>query len=80
MKAMIDVLRECRIVMDQGANVEAIVRLLRDEGLSKVHSIKVLVDLGLADMGEAKRVVHRSPTWADVRERDDDFQQKLGEP
>jgi hypothetical protein len=25
------------------------------------------------NLGEAKRLVHCSPTWADVRQRDDEF-------
>lgn len=79
MKAMDDVLSKCRAVLGRGGSAEDIVRLLRDQGCSKVHSMKALVELGLADLGDAKRIVHGSPTWADVREQHDEFQRKLEE-
>lgn len=79
MNTMGDVLSRCRAVLEQGGCVEDVVRLLRDQGLSKVHSMKMLVDLGLADLGEAKRIVHESATWGDIRARDDDFQRNFGE-
>jgi hypothetical protein len=78
MNAMNDVLRECRNLRDHGASVEEVIRALRERGLSKVHSMKALVDLGITDLGDAKHVVHESSTWADVRERDEEFQRKLG--
>ena len=73
------VLRECREKLARGEKLEEIIRTLRNGGFSKVHSIKALVDLGQADMKEAKRIVHSSQTWADVRERDEEFQRKLEE-
>jgi hypothetical protein len=30
-------------------------------------------------MNEAKHIVHNSPTWADVRARDEEFHRKLDE-
>ena len=69
-----DVMKECRDLLASGAAVEQIISILRERGFSKAHSIKVLVDLGQADMNEAKGIVHKSPTWADVRERDEEFQ------
>ncbi|HEY5569055.1 MAG TPA: hypothetical protein VJA26_11180 [Gammaproteobacteria bacterium] len=74
-----EVLRECRDKLARGAMVEDVIRALRDGGFSKVHSIKALVDLGQANMNEAKHIVHNSPTWADVRERDEAFHRKLDE-
>lgn len=72
-----DVLQECREMIARGAELEEIVRILRERGFSKVHSIKALVDLGQASMSAAKAIVHNSPTWADVRERDEEFQRRL---
>ena len=77
MNAMDDVVRECRGLLNCGAPVEELIRALRDRGLSKVHSMKALVDLGIADLREAKQVVHGSATWADVRDRDEAFQRRL---
>jgi hypothetical protein len=72
-----EVMRECRDKLARGAMLEDVIRALRDGGFSKVHSIKALVDLGQANMNDAKSIVHNSPTWADVRERDEAFHQKL---
>ena len=72
-----EVLTECREKLARGEKLEEILRTLRNHGFSKVHSIKALVDLGQANMSEAKHIVHSSPTWADVRERDEEFQRKL---
>jgi len=72
-----DVIEECREMLARGANLEEVIRALRNGGLSKVHSIKALVDLGQANMSESKRIVHNSSTWADVRERDETFQRQL---
>lgn len=74
-----EVLRECRSKIARGEKLEEVVRALRDGGFSKVHSIKALVDLGVTNMSEAKRIVHSSPTWDDVRERDEEFQRRLDE-
>jgi len=79
MSTLEKVLKECRDELLRGANLEDVIRTLRDGGFSKVHSIKALVDLGQANMNEAKHIVHNSQTWADVRERDEEFHRKLDE-
>jgi hypothetical protein len=71
------VLDRCREMLRRGAGIEDVLRELRDGGLSKVHSMKALVDLGYADLAQAKEIVHRSQTWQDVRERDEKFQSGL---
>lgn len=70
-------LLECRKLIGEGASLEAILGILRTAGYSKVHSIKALVDLGQATLGDAKEIVHKSDTWKDVRERDEDFQTRM---
>ena len=77
MRTQDSVLEECRRKLQHGAKLEEIVRTLREGGFSKVQSIKALVDLGQATMAEAKPIVHYSPTWADVRARDEEFHRKL---
>ena len=72
-----DVMDECRKLLAKGTGAEQVIAILRERGFSKVHSIKALVDLGQADMNEAKGIVHNSPTWADVREWDEEFQRRL---
>jgi hypothetical protein len=72
-----NVLSECREMLARGAKLEEIVMVLRQNGFSKVQSIKELIDLKQADAYSGKEIVHNSPTWADVRERDEEFQRGL---
>lgn len=58
-------------------DVDGALRALRDGGYSKVESIVALVRTGSWDMNAAKRCVHESPTWSDVRARDDAFHDRL---
>ncbi len=51
------VLEQCRAMLANGADIESVLCVLRDNGFSKVHSIKALVDLGQVSLAEAKRVV-----------------------
>lgn len=73
------VLSDCRKLLAQGVDRESVLTALRRAGFSKVQSIKALVDLGEATLGEAKEVVHRSETWKDVRERDEASQRSLSD-
>jgi hypothetical protein len=68
-----DGLSRYRNLLQRGAGLEEILGLLRRDGFSKVASIKALVDLGQADIEQAKGIVHESITWEDVRRRDDQF-------
>ncbi|MCA9314827.1 MAG: hypothetical protein KDB73_05000 [Planctomycetes bacterium] len=56
--------------------VDAAVAYLRESGLSKIGSIKLLNECGL-DRTEAKSLIHDSPAWADVGQRDDEFHRRL---
>lgn len=60
-----------------GERWDAILGVLRAEGFSKVDCIKATVDQLRLPLGDAKRIVHDSATWADVRERDDDLLDRL---
>lgn len=71
-------LKECRHMLESGASVEAVISELRIRGMSKVHSIKALVDLGVSDLAVAKQLVHDSIAWTDLRDRDDEFHRTLG--
>lgn len=70
---MNQLLQECRHILERGTGLEAVIGKLRSHGLSKVHSMKALVDLGVADMAQAKLMIHDSPVWADLRARDEEF-------
>jgi ribosomal protein L7/L12 len=56
-----------------GNGKEDLIAYLRAEGGDKIESIAVLREALNVNLGEAKRLVHCSPTWADVRQRDDEF-------
>jgi ribosomal protein L7/L12 len=62
---------DCQQLLEKGQNHEEIIRFLRDQGCSKVRSIGILAELLRVGLGEAKRIVHESRAWADVRERDE---------
>ncbi len=69
------VISRCREMLVDGAEVDTILRELRDAGCSKVQSIKALVELEQASLAEAKTLVHGSNVWDDVFERDSRFQE-----
>lgn len=50
----------------------AVLAQLRSDGFSPVESIKVTRAVLHVSLGEAKQIVHASPTWSDAR---DDFEQ-----
>ncbi len=58
---------------DDRARWDAILATLRAEGFTKVDYIKATVELLRLPLADAKRVVHDSQTWADVRGRDDEW-------
>ena len=58
----------------EGRAVDEILQLLRARGCTKGESAAALLwlpDLGDNPLLSAKRIVHESPAWADVKERDD---------
>lgn len=71
------VIDRAAVLWNRGDRWDAILATLRAEGFSKVDCIKATVDLLRLPLGEAKRVVHDSETWADVRDRDDEWQENL---
>jgi len=62
---------------DDGARWDTILATLRAEGFTKVDCIKATVELLRLPLDDAKRVVHDSETWADVRGRDGEWQDGL---
>ncbi len=72
-----EVLDRAAVLWSEGDRWNAILATLRAEGFSKVDCIKATVDMLRLPLGEAKRVVHESDTWADVRQRDELWQDRL---
>lgn len=52
---------------------------LRKEGFSQAQSVKATVERLGVPLAEAKKIVHLSETWADVRSDNDSFHRELDE-
>jgi hypothetical protein len=57
----------------EGHAWDDIVRILRAEGFSKIESIRATMGLLRVPLAEAKRLIHFSTAWSDVRARDNAF-------
>jgi len=69
--------QHCREMLERGMNHEELVGFLRSSGLSKVTSLPLLVRVLSISLERAKVLVHNSPTWNDVRARDEEFHTSL---
>lgn len=67
----------CKEMLTQGCDLEEILSFLRQNGCSKVYSIRMLTKLKGINLQEAKRIVHFSKTWEDVREEDEEFHDRI---
>ena len=71
------VIERAGVLWDDGDRWDVILARLRAEGFSKIDCIKATVELLRLPLAEAKRIVHDSETWVDVRQRDDEWQDGL---
>jgi adenine C2-methylase RlmN of 23S rRNA A2503 and tRNA A37 len=60
----------CRKMLQDGESMEAILKYLRNETSSKVASTAVLINGLNIHAEEAKRLIHFSEVWRDVKEHD----------
>ena len=67
-------LPKCNEILSQEDDVESVLSFLRQRGCSKLDSIKALIILKGLNLADAKRAVHLSHTWEDVRQRDEEFE------
>ncbi len=65
-------------VVYAAGNVESLLLFLRQQGCSILDCIKVLHSQGVS-LAEAKRRVHLSETWSDIRPQVDDLHDQLQE-
>ncbi len=65
--------KEVTTMADRGEPNETLIAYMRSSGLPKPHSIRLLSIAAHIGLGEAKQIVHFSPTWADRRASDDAF-------
>ena len=80
MQTRSELIDRCRVMIVAGnGSADELIAYLRAEGCHKIESIAVLREALNLNLGDAKRLVHCSPTWADVRERDDELHDQLFE-
>lgn len=60
-------------------DLELAMRRMRSEGFSPIESIKGLMIIADIPLAEAKRTLHLSQTWADLREDQENFHQRLAD-
>jgi ribosomal protein L7/L12 len=53
-----------------GASLDDVIASLRDQGANKIDCIAVIRCVYGLGLQEAKRAVHFSPAWSDVKQRD----------
>lgn len=68
-----------RALLNSDAGVQGAISFLRQQGESKIGSIRILVATGVLPLGEAKRLVHCSETWRDQRDADEALRKSLEE-
>ncbi|PQO32229.1 hypothetical protein DTL21_18545 [Bremerella cremea] len=59
--------------MESNQDIEECLAMLRIHGASKIDTIKALRAFPSISLSEAKSIVHSSPVWQDVKERDEAF-------
>jgi ribosomal protein L7/L12 len=79
MKSQLEYVDRCKQLQAEGKAGDEILAVLRSQGCSKVQSIAVVAECLGMSLVQAKKWVHSSPAWADVKERDDRLQMKLGD-
>ncbi len=66
-------LEESRRMYDSGSSTDDILAFLRQQGATKVESIRLLIELAGLTNEEAKLAVHWSDAWRDTREADEEL-------
>ena len=67
------------ILLNSDEGVQGAISFLRQQGESKIGTIRVLVAVGAFSLGEAKRLVHCSETWRDQQDADETLHRSLEE-
>jgi ribosomal protein L7/L12 len=64
-------------MLESGSDLEAVILAMRDSGLDKIGSIKLLRAYGGMSLADGKAAVHLSKAWQDCRESDDAFHEQV---
>jgi hypothetical protein len=68
---------QSRKLFSAGEGYEVIVEFLKNAGLSKFESMILMVESEIASLGQAKEIVHKSESWAERRDSDDEFHKQI---
>lgn len=69
----------CQKMLDDGCDLEEVLLYIKRKGFSKVESIKFIAELNKLDLNNAKKIIHFSKVWKEVRQRDEKFHDELDE-
>lgn len=61
----------------EGKDVESILRYLRENSVSKTESMVILKESKKISLGDAKLIVHFSKTWKDMKDGDEDLNDRF---
>lgn len=70
-------LEKSRQILVASDDFESVLQYLRQTGCTKVDSMRVIVELRDLTLDDAKRIVHFSKTWEDVRKRDEEWHDQM---
>lgn len=76
---MNEVYERCENFLKEGRSIEVVLTLLRKSGYTRVESIKAIMRLMDRGLAEAKKTVHLSQTWSDLRDQTDVFHDLLAD-
>lgn len=74
-----DVVAAARADAGPSRDLEIAMRRMRSEGFTPIECIKGLMIIAEIPLAEAKRILHFSETWADIREDQERFQRSLAD-
>ena len=74
-----DFQRDLRKQLADGKSFDEALSQIRIQGASILESIMAVQKFRGCDLAEAKKLVHFSNTWADVRQRNEDFHRELAQ-
>ena len=66
-----------RKLLRDGVDLDRALADLRGRGASIIESIVAVKRVHTSDLAEAKRLVHLSPVWSDVKAQDEDLWAEL---
>lgn len=66
-------------LISAGHTHDEVLHELREQGGSKIDCVAALKDAEHMTLVEAKRIVHFSPVWADVKQRDEAIWEEIAD-